>query len=89
MVSLTLKPMNASTYVSHLPNDQIYLRDAMNDLISFCETAGSTNWPLSSPHTGITPTLKDRIDCIFEDLFLNPIDYSDFSVSLDTFSPLL
>jgi pimeloyl-ACP methyl ester carboxylesterase len=78
---------NALTYVSQLPNDQIFVRDAMNDLISFCETAGSTNCPLSSPPTSVTSALKDRIDGIFEDLFLKPIDYSGVSISLDTFSP--
>lgn len=80
---------NALTYVTQLPNDQASVRDALNDFVSFCETAGATNCPLSIPPTGVAATLVERIDGIFEDLFLNPIDFSGFAISLDTFNAFL
>lgn len=76
---------NARTYVSQLPNDQVSVQDAMNDFISFCSTAGSANCPFASSSSSVS--MKERLDAIFEDLFLNPVDVSEFSVSLDIFSP--
>lgn len=80
---------NALTYVSQLPNDQASVHDALSDFVSFCKTAGATNCPLSIPPTGVAATLQERIDGIFEDLFLNPINYSGFAISLDTFNVFL
>ncbi|CZS91902.1 related to hydrolases or acyltransferases (alpha/beta hydrolase superfamily) [Rhynchosporium agropyri] len=79
---------NALTYTSQLPNDQISARDAINDLISFCEAAGS-NCPLSTPPKGVAATLTKRIDNLFESLFLNPIDYFGTPISLDSFNTFL
>jgi pimeloyl-ACP methyl ester carboxylesterase len=80
---------NALTYVAQLPNDQVSVRDALNDFISFCEKAGATNCPLSVPPSGVTGTLTQRLDALFSDLFHNPIDYSGFPISLDVLSPFL
>ncbi|KAL2071943.1 hypothetical protein VTL71DRAFT_11286 [Oculimacula yallundae] len=79
---------NALTYTSQLPNDQISSRAAINDLISSCEAAGS-NCPLSTPPKGVTATLTQRIDNLFENLFLNPIDYLGTPISLDSFNVFL
>ncbi|KAH7350894.1 hypothetical protein BKA65DRAFT_499232 [Rhexocercosporidium sp. MPI-PUGE-AT-0058] len=74
---------NAVTYKSQLPNDQASVRDALNDFISFCEGAG-LNCPLSIPPPGITTTLSQRIDDLFENLFFNPIDYFGTPINLDS-----
>ncbi|KAI9048570.1 hypothetical protein LZ554_007403 [Drepanopeziza brunnea f. sp. 'monogermtubi'] len=79
---------NAMTYDNQLPNDQISMRDALNDLISFCEDAG-TNCPLATPPNGVTGTLTERIDNLFETLFKDPVVYNGFAISLDSFNVLL
>ncbi|KAG4443498.1 hypothetical protein IFR05_001068 [Cadophora sp. M221] len=79
---------NALTYKSQLPNDQVSVRDALNDFVSFCEEAGS-NCPLSIPPTGITSSLSKRMDDLFEKLFLDPIDYFGTPISLDSFNVFL
>ncbi|PVH80715.1 hypothetical protein DL98DRAFT_626699 [Cadophora sp. DSE1049] len=79
---------NALTYKSQLPIDQISVRDALNDFIAFCEGAG-LNCALSVPPAGVTSTLKQRIDDLFEKLFLDPIDYFGTEISLDSFNVFL
>ncbi|KAK0108374.1 hypothetical protein ONS95_003185 [Cadophora gregata] len=79
---------NALTYESQLPLDQISVRDALNDFIAFCEGAGS-NCAFSAPPVGVTSTLKQRMDALFETLFLDPIDFFGNAISLDSFNVFL
>lgn len=79
---------NALTYKSQLPVDQVSVRDALNDFIAFCVGAGS-DCALSVPPAGVTSTLAQRIDDLFENLFLHPIDYFGTAISLDSFNVFL
>lgn len=79
---------NAKTSDVQLPNSQVSARDAINDFISSCEAANA-NCPLATPPAGVTGTLTERIDNLFEALFTKPIDVRGFPISLDTFNPAL
>lgn len=77
---------NAKTYVDQLPNDQVSVRDAINDLLALCETAGPDGCAFATPPAGVTANLAKRLDGIFEDLFLRPITISGLTISLDIFN---
>jgi pimeloyl-ACP methyl ester carboxylesterase len=57
-------------------------------IADFC-VANSSNCPLAVPSAGITATLKERLDFLFENLFLDPIQQDGQSISLDIFNPFL
>jgi pimeloyl-ACP methyl ester carboxylesterase len=83
---------NALPYVAQLPNDQVSVRDALNDFIAMCEVAGARDCPFSvAPASGAaaSSTLTTRVDGIFADLFQSPIDYDGFAISLDVVNPFL
>lgn len=80
---------NAETYVSQIPNDQVSMRDSLNDFANFCTEAGSEGCPFSVAPTGVTGDLATRMDNMLEDLFSNPIVASGISISLDVVNPLL
>jgi len=80
---------NALTYKSQLPKDQASVRAAINDFVAFCEAGGTRNCPLSEPPAGVASTLTKRIDNIFKDLFLHPINTGGILISLDTFNVFL
>lgn len=79
---------NSLTYESQLPVDQGSVRDALNDFIAMCEGAGS-DCALSMPPFGVSSGLKQRIDELFEELFLDPIDYFGTEISVDSFNVFL
>lgn len=79
----------AETAAGQLPIDQFSERAALDDLIAFCEAAGATQCPLSVAPPGVTGSLSTRIDNLFADLFINPIQASGLSISLDIFNPFL
>tara|TARA_R110002060_G_scaffold21361_2_gene28966 strand:- start:798 stop:1232 length:435 start_codon:yes stop_codon:yes gene_type:complete len=79
---------NSLTYESQLPVDQASVRDALNDFIAMCEGAGP-DCALSVPPVGVSSSLKQRIDELFEALFLNPIDYFGTAISVDSFNVFL
>ena len=82
---------NAEEYSGQLPIDQTSVRPALNDLIAFCESAGSEDCPLSVSPSGTTSSLNltDRINNLFEDLFQNPITIDGLQISLAIFNPFL
>lgn len=79
---------NAMTYKDQLPYDQASVRAALNDFADFC-AANSNNCPLAVPPSGVTTSLRERIDNLFENLFLEPIQQDGLSISLDIFNVFL
>lgn len=77
---------NAKTYLSQLPNDQLSVRDSLNDFASLCSDAGVEGCSFAGTPSGSTSDIATRIDGIFEDLFTNPITISGLTISLDIFN---
>ncbi|PBP18921.1 TAP domain protein [Diplocarpon rosae] len=68
---------NALSAESQLANDQVSVRDALDDFISMCEKAGQ-NCPLSIPPEGVSANLTQRLDDLFEKLYFNPVKEFNF-----------
>ncbi|KAB8068605.1 alpha/beta hydrolase fold-domain-containing protein [Aspergillus leporis] len=75
---------NAEPYTSQLPNDQLSLRDALDDLISFCEQAGANGCALSNAPGNVTGDLTTRLANLQASLYDKPIALSDGSFSVTT-----
>ncbi|PBP21685.1 TAP domain protein [Diplocarpon rosae] len=71
---------NALTAASQLANDQLSVRDALDDFISMCEKAGQ-DCPLSVAPKGVSASLTQRLDDLFEKLYLKPVKEFEFEFS--------
>ncbi|KAJ5160594.1 uncharacterized protein N7482_007598 [Penicillium canariense] len=81
---------NAETYIAQLPNDQLSVRDAINDLVSFCEQAGAAGCALSTPPANVTADLTTRLANLQESLYEHPIAVSEgFSITVGIFSAFM
>lgn len=81
---------NAETYVAQLPNDQLSVRDVINDLVSFCEQAGAAGCALSTPPANVTADLATRLANLQESLYEHPIVVSQgFSITVGIFSAFM
>lgn len=81
---------NAETYIAQLPNDQLSVRDAINDLVSFCEQAGAAGCALSTPPANVTADLTTRLANLQESLYEHPIAVSQgFSITVGIFSAFM
>ncbi|CAG8107543.1 unnamed protein product, partial [Penicillium nalgiovense] len=81
---------NAGTYVSQLPNDQLSVRDAINDLVSFCEQAGAAGCALSIPPANVTADITTRLANLQDSLYEHPIALSQgFSITVGIFSSFM
>ncbi|KNG87442.1 hypothetical protein ANOM_004269 [Aspergillus nomiae NRRL 13137] len=85
---------NAKQYTSQLPYDQLYVRDAINDLVTACTQAGIDGCALNkTPNNHMTPgnrttDLATRLGNLQASLYKNPIEVSDgsFSITVGMFS---
>ncbi|KAI3137049.1 hypothetical protein CBS147325_7408 [Penicillium roqueforti] len=81
---------NAETYVAQLPNDQLSVRDAINDLVSFCEQASPAGCALSTPPANVTADLTTRLANLQDSLYEHPIPVSQgFSITVGIFSAFM
>ncbi|KAL4736039.1 hypothetical protein BDV11DRAFT_194745 [Aspergillus similis] len=82
---------NAERYASQLPNDQLYVADAIADLASLCEAAGKEACALTSASAGSSAretstnnsaNIAERLANLQASLFENPVSVSDGSWSI-------
>ncbi|RDW65802.1 uncharacterized protein DSM5745_09541 [Aspergillus mulundensis] len=71
---------NAETYMSQLPNDELYVADAIGDFARLCEQAGPEGCALSDG--GNSTGLAKRLASLQASLYDNPISVSDGSWSI-------
>lgn len=76
---------NAKTYASQLPNDELFVRDAIDDLVAFCNDAGPDGCALSRPKgtTNSTLDITTRLATLQASLYESPIEVPDGSFSID------
>ncbi|KAL4908427.1 hypothetical protein BDW74DRAFT_100546 [Aspergillus multicolor] len=72
---------NAETYMSQLPNDELYVADAIGDFVRLCEQAGPEGCALSEGSNSST-SLAKRLANLQASLYDNPISVSDDSWSI-------
>ncbi|KAL4785147.1 hypothetical protein BJX76DRAFT_188746 [Aspergillus varians] len=80
---------NAQPYTSQLPNDELSVRDAIDDFVTFCTQAGPDGCALSKAHQGNHSTsLTTRLATLQASLYESPIDTPDgsFSITVGIFS---
>ncbi|KAF7597009.1 hypothetical protein BBP40_011375 [Aspergillus hancockii] len=77
---------NAEPYTRQLPNDQMSLRDALDDLISLCEQAGASGCALSNAPRNIATTenLTERLANLQASLYERPVAALNGSFSVTT-----
>ncbi|KAJ5446374.1 hypothetical protein N7491_002456 [Penicillium cf. griseofulvum] len=81
---------NAETYVAQLPNDQLSVRDTINDMVSFCEQAGAAGCALNIPPAKVTANLTTRLANLQDSLYEHPIAVSQgFSITVGIFSSFM
>jgi pimeloyl-ACP methyl ester carboxylesterase len=81
---------NKDTYVAQLPNDQLSVREVIDDLVSFCEQAGADGCALATPPSNVTADLATRLANLQESLYENPVAISeDFSITVGIFSSFM
>ncbi|KAL5044683.1 hypothetical protein BDW71DRAFT_215546 [Aspergillus fruticulosus] len=82
---------NAERYTSQLPNDELYVADAIADLASLCEKAGEKGCALASATAGANASegsrnssagIARRLADLQASLYDNPISVSDGSWSI-------
>ncbi|KAL3430107.1 Alpha/Beta hydrolase protein [Aspergillus tetrazonus] len=82
---------NAERYTSQLPNDQLYVADAIADLASLCEAAGEEACALASAGGGADARgsarnssidIAERLANLQASLYENPVSVSDGSWSI-------
>ncbi|KAL5337450.1 Alpha/Beta hydrolase protein [Aspergillus crustosus] len=75
---------NAETYTSQLPNDELFVRDAIDDFARLCEQAGPETCAFSTPatakintnthsNTNANATIQTRLSTLQATLHTNPI----------------
>lgn len=81
---------NAKTYASQLPNDELFVRDAIDDLVAFCTDAGPDACALSRPQGSLNSSLDitARLATLQASLYESPVLVPDgsFSIDVSTFS---
>ncbi|KAE8141868.1 Alpha/Beta hydrolase protein [Aspergillus pseudotamarii] len=79
---------NARPYTSQLPNDELYVRDSINDLATFCTQAGEDGCSLSKAPGNRTTDIATRLANLQASLYESPIEVSDgsFSITVGMFS---
>ncbi|KAL6232172.1 hypothetical protein BDW75DRAFT_247366 [Aspergillus navahoensis] len=82
---------NAERYTSQLPNDQLYVAEAIADLAGLCEAAGEACCALASANAGASAsegsrnrsaTIVRRLANLQASLYDNPVSVSDGSWSI-------
>ncbi|KAL2812211.1 hypothetical protein BJX63DRAFT_421942 [Aspergillus granulosus] len=80
---------NAEPYTSQLPNDQLYVRDAIDDFATMCSDAGPDACALSiSPSNTTASNITIRLANLQESLYRSPIPAPDgtWSITAGIFS---
>ncbi|BCS18139.1 uncharacterized protein APUU_10967S [Aspergillus puulaauensis] len=81
---------NAKTYASQLPNDELFVRDTIDDLVAFCNDAGPDGCALSRPPGSPNSTIDiaERLATLQASLYETPVEVPDgsFSIDVSTFS---
>ncbi|CAL3967424.1 unnamed protein product [Diplocarpon coronariae] len=70
---------NALTYASQLANDQVSVRDALDDFFSMCEQAGK-DCPLSEPPAGVVASMATRFDKLLSSLYTEAVIAYDLPI---------
>ncbi|KAE8380441.1 hypothetical protein BDV26DRAFT_302872 [Aspergillus bertholletiae] len=79
---------NAQPYTSQLPYDELYVRDSINDMATFCAQAGSEGCALSEATGNRSASLATRLANLQASLYKAPVEVSDgsFSITVGMFS---
>ncbi|KAL4862227.1 hypothetical protein BDV12DRAFT_203226 [Aspergillus spectabilis] len=73
---------NAEAYTSQLPNDELFVRDAITDFARSCEEAGPDTCSLSTPsnhtnHSNSTSNIPTRLSTLQASLHRSPMPVTD------------